>query len=391
MRNVYRALALVAVLIIATAPLLAATATEFYTNLLRRGVAAYDAGRYEEASRQLRLAAFGFVDSIEQYETAHAYLAVAYDRLGSEERARDSARRVVAGEQVERRFATLLLPDAVRSAFQAVATRLLTPAEAAILRGTAPANVPQTASSNPAPRGTTGTTTAPRPALPEATNTNPPPVSTTPATPATTTPRETTITVPFDAPPAAERKPAVEPKPAPAKPPVTQPAVTQPAVTQPAVTQPAVTQPPVTQPAATQPKPAAPQPKPVPPAVPAFTASEIATRLSAAERALSTANLVEARRTYRELLAAPGLAHETLVRIAEGLYRSRDFTAVLQAFDRAGDLRRGEEPYRYYIAVASYETGQYARAKRELAAALPFIEITPDVARYRSKIEGAIN
>jgi hypothetical protein len=40
--------------------------------------------------------------------------------------------------------------------------------------------------------------------------------------------------------------------------------------------------------------------------------------------------------------------------------------------------------------VALYETGQYGTAKRELAAGLSFIEIGPDVARYRAKIEGAL-
>ena len=39
--------------------------------------------------------------------------------------------------------------------------------------------------------------------------------------------------------------------------------------------------------------------------------------------------------------------------------------------------------------VAAYETGQYERAKRELASALPHIEATADVQRYRVKIEAA--
>ncbi len=71
------------------------------------------------------------------------------------------------------------------------------------------------------------------------------------------------------------------------------------------------------------------------------------------------------------------------------MYRSRDFSGALATFGRIGTLRRGEEPYRYYIAVAAYETGDYARAKKELASALPFIEITPDVARYQTRIDGA--
>ena len=80
---------------------------------------------------------------------------------------------------------------------------------------------------------------------------------------------------------------------------------------------------------------------------------------------------------------------EVLIRIGEGLYRSRDFAPALTAFRRLGTLRPGEEPYRYYIAVALFETGDFAGAKRELTTALPFIEITPDVQRYRVKIEAA--
>ena len=106
---------------------------------------------------------------------------------------------------------------------------------------------------------------------------------------------------------------------------------------------------------------------------------------------MTSAQLAEARRIYRSLLDAPGVARDTLIRAAEGLYRARDFDGALLAFSKLGSLRRGEEPYHYYMAVAYYETGQYARAKAELSAAVPFIEITPDVARYRGKIEGAID
>jgi uncharacterized membrane-anchored protein len=117
--------------------------------------------------------------------------------------------------------------------------------------------------------------------------------------------------------------------------------------------------------------------------------SEATTRLTAAERSLVAGNLSEARRIYRQLVSAPGLDHAFLIRVAEGLYRARDFSGALSAFNRVGTLRGGEEPYHYYIAVASYETGDFARAKKELAAALPYIEVTPDVARYRVKIEGS--
>ena len=77
------------------------------------------------------------------------------------------------------------------------------------------------------------------------------------------------------------------------------------------------------------------------------------------------------------------------MRAAEGLYRARDFAGSLLAFSRVTPLREGEEPYRYYVAVALFETGQHARAQEELAAAIPFIELTPDVLEYRTRIENA--
>lgn len=128
-------------------------------------------------------------------------------------------------------------------------------------------------------------------------------------------------------------------------------------------------------------------PKPRP--APAKPTIDVPARLGAGERALIASNLAEARRIYRELLDAQGHDHPTWIRVAEGLYRSRDFSGALAAFRHVGALRPGEEAYRYYVAVALYETGQYEPAKRELAGALPYIEITPDVERYREKIDAS--
>src|SRR5688572_7450909 len=46
-------------------PAVAATSTDFYLTLLRRGTAEVDAGRHADATMNLRLAAFGLLDSIE--------------------------------------------------------------------------------------------------------------------------------------------------------------------------------------------------------------------------------------------------------------------------------------------------------------------------------------
>jgi tetratricopeptide (TPR) repeat protein len=306
-------------------PANAATPAEFYASLLQRGIAAFNAGRYEDATRQLRLAAFGFVDVIPHYQTAQAYLALAHDRLGQTDRAREAARRVVAGERIQPTWSALAFPAEQRAAFDSLAARLLSPSELALLRQSPPgparsAQVPPAVAAAPPPVRT------PDPKPPQVTTEPPVVVGTNGDTPDHTPP------------PQPERS-AVAPAPAPA------PAVSR----------------------------------------------NVSEELAAADRALAAADLAHARAAYAEILATPDLSRDVLLRVAEGSYRARDFALALETFARIGDLRDAERPYRYYVAVALYETGQYRRAKEELAAALPFIEITPDVARYRSKIEGSIN
>jgi hypothetical protein len=325
--------ALFLVIVATCVPGFAATPADFYVELLRRGVAEVEAGRPESAVTPLRLAAFGLIESIEQYETAQAYLVVALDRANQTDAAREAARRIVSAEKVERRFASLKLPAEIRTAFAASAKKLLTASEVTALTAPAP---------------TTNTVTPPAP-------------STVKATPAKVDEPKRVAEKPVD---KAVEKPVDKP---------VEKSVEKPAVTQPAPK-------PITPPAA-KPQSVVPQPVKQPIDVPA--------RLAAGDRALAATNLAEGRRIYREILEAGGHDHATWIRVAEGLYRSRDFGGALTAFQHVGTLRPGEEAYRYYIAVASYETGQHDRARRELAAALPHIEITPDVQRYRSRIEGA--
>jgi tetratricopeptide (TPR) repeat protein len=391
----------------------AATPDEFYTSLLRRGIAAHDAGRYPEASKQLRIAAFGLVEAVDQYQVAQVYLALTYDKLEELDRAREAARRVVIAERVERKYGSLSLPATVRSSFDSIAGRLLAPGDLGTLRGTSvSASTTTSAPAVPPP----GASTPARTTTPAAQNTTPPRRSSPPQTtqqPASTPTQQTTTpakpaqqTATTQPQPKPTPPPASTTAPAPTKPAPT-PATTKPQTTSstPANNTPSTTKPPQTTPAkppqqtATTTRPAETKPaetKPAPAPTPAATtakplsASEIASRFTAAERALGSSNLTDARRLYREVLSATTLDHDALIRVAEGLYRSRDFSGALTAFSRVGTLRRGEEPYRYYIAVALYETGDYVRAKKELEAALPYIEVTPDVARYRTKIEGAM-
>jgi hypothetical protein len=323
-------------------PLFAAR-DDFYLALLHRGMSHVDAGQYDAAVRELQIAGFGLVDNIPDFETAHIYLTIAADKLKNEADARRSAQRVVAAERVERRYGALSFPPSARNAFEQIASKLLTTDQYAFLKSS-----PATATPSPQPRIAT-----PQPAPAPA-------------------PTETTIVVPMpqQQPPVVEPRITVQPlplTPAPVSHPVAQPV-----------------KPPTQQRAAVQP---APQPRVVQPAL-ARPHVNVDAQLTAADTAIERDQLAEAARIYHLLLDDPQLTHEQLLHVGEGAYRARDFADSARALERSG-FRGGDEPYRYYYAVALYETGDYTGARRELRAALPYIEVTREVARYRAKIDGA--
>jgi tetratricopeptide repeat protein len=96
-------------------------------------------------------------------------------------------------------------------------------------------------------------------------------------------------------------------------------------------------------------------------------------------------------RIYHRVAVTPNASREILAAAASGLYRTGDYAGAAAAFKRLGTFARGEEDLRYYYAVSLYETGQYEQARKELACALPYIEVTDEVARYRTKIEQTAN
>jgi tetratricopeptide (TPR) repeat protein len=95
----------------------------------------------------------------------------------------------------------------------------------------------------------------------------------------------------------------------------------------------------------------------------------------------------QARRVYLALLNQANVSRQTIAAAARGLYRLGAFADAVEAFRNLGTFNRGEEDLRYYNAVSLFETGHYDDAKKELACALPYIEVTGDVARYRDKIQ----
>lgn len=136
-----------------------------------------------------------------------------------------------------------------------------------------------------------------------------------------------------------------------------------------------------------------PAPAPVPEpvrsiVVPAATSADLS-HFTALRQAIALADAgqtMEAIRIWESLVDARDVAREVLIEAAIGLYRIGAYRQALSAFDRLGMLGRGEEDLRYYHAVVLYETGNYEQARRELACALPFIQVTDEVERYRLKI-----
>ena len=322
----------------------AAAGNDFYETLYRRGVSDFNEGKYEAARRELRIAAFGLIESVSSYETAHAYLVATARQLKTDGDARISLQRILNAEKIEHRFASLSLPATIRQVIDTAARTLLTKEEAASLHATA--GTVQTAAAEPAP-------IVPAPIAPQASATTPPPQPD----------PEPIVVTPVPAPPPPARVPA--PRPAPPSNAVRTPA-------------------PSSSPDGWKMPPSA-AAKPVPAPVVDFAA-----QLRAGVAAIARGDLPAARVSYNAALDTPALSHANALRVAEGLYRARDFRGVVAAFGRAGAIGRGEEAYRYYLAVALYESGQYGAAKRELDAVLPFIEVTPDVARYEAKIRAAI-
>jgi hypothetical protein len=123
-----------------------AAGDDFYQRLYQRGMTHFAAAAYGRAFTELRTAAFGLLEQVEQFEIAQSYASVAAHRLGRDSDARDSLIRIVSAEKVQPRYRSIKLPDDVRAEVDAIAANLLTREEAGFLGVTAvakpPVNVP---------------------------------------------------------------------------------------------------------------------------------------------------------------------------------------------------------------------------------------------------------
>jgi tetratricopeptide (TPR) repeat protein len=124
-------------LLFVSAARLAASDDDFYQRLYQRGMTHFAAADYAAAFTELRSAAFGFIDRVEQFEIAQSYACVAAHRLGHDSDARDSLMRIVSAEKVQPRYRSIKLPDAVRAEVDSIAANVLTSEEAKLLGVTA--------------------------------------------------------------------------------------------------------------------------------------------------------------------------------------------------------------------------------------------------------------
>ncbi len=111
------------------------------------------------------------------------------------------------------------------------------------------------------------------------------------------------------------------------------------------------------------------------------------TSLRQADALANKGDLEGANAIYQRVANTETAPRELIAEAAVGMYRTGAFRQSAAAFKRLGLFAKGEEDLRYYNAVALYEIGNYQEAKKELACALPFIQLTDDVSRYRAKIE----
>jgi hypothetical protein len=155
----------------------------FYSNLLARGVSDALAGNTTAALTELRIAAFGLLGSIPEYETAQVYLAVLNDRASLKEQARTAVAKFLAAEKISPTYADLPLDPSIKQSFEALRAQYAT----AILSAPPTRPVPEPVSPvnqvPPAPRPQPVTPAAPR-ITPPVPTTSPAPAPAPPARPA---------------------------------------------------------------------------------------------------------------------------------------------------------------------------------------------------------------
>jgi hypothetical protein len=373
--------------------LLAATgahAQDFYADHLQRGMANYERGNYAQAASDLRLAAFGLIESPPDYERALIYATLANWKLQRTDDARQLAEKIAAAERVAPSYAKLQIAPNVRAEIEAALPKLLRPNQLARVPAFAhlaaqsavqsPAPVPQAVAAPPS--------AAQAMALLQAGNER-----------AARTMAEAIVADDYanavaqtvlailagrrgDWAGVVDHYSVVR----------TRRRLTDDemntfivglvrsgrtadanGVEKTRGLRPFVAK-------------ATPTPTPAPTAAPA-TPPAPAALLADADRAFAEGKPLAARETYRRLAALPNLPRDVALGVARGLSQTAAFRESSAVYQKLYPLHAGEEQHMFYEAVNRYEMGDYAIARKLLARALPALPKTRDVELYRSRIE----
>jgi tetratricopeptide (TPR) repeat protein len=378
---------------------------------LELGLRAFRAGDYASASTDLTAAAAvpeaelqtyvstGQLDRLQSFETALVYLALAQFRLGGEDDSRQSILRLLEAERLAPVYTHLALgPEAAE--FEML-VRALVPDASLPPNGQTVVSDPTLPLPAVKPIATPTEVTVPHIEIEQpvevAVQPEPEVVAPAAAPQTATTPSTASTPAPELSPERSEEiaqamspepvLPAVRPAPVRSTP------DPQPTQTMPDVDLSEVVVQPRTPERLTPDSSATTEPLPSLPARPAAVPVDSAqvrqalNSLRQAEAFADQGELRAANEIYMRLAATE--PREIVAAAAVGLYRTGAYREAVQGFRRLGALGRGEEDLHYYFAVSLYESGEYETARHELMCALPYIELTSEVARYRIKIEQA--
>lgn len=370
----------------------------FYQSMLQRGVAQAQEGRYADAIRSLRIAAFGSLDDLKSYQLAQVHLAIAHEKLGSSREARLAATKFVQAERLQPSYEQLALSDATRETFEKIVAAAVEPHYLA--------QVPAFRRSTPKPEGAVaarGSSVPVQPAQPEKKpEATVPPPQQEKQQPKAQTPSQP-VAKPAITTPAPMQSATAQTTTAPANsaptqiaiaPPVAKPGATATATT-PAPQQSASKQPARMQSASAHPTITAAKPQPAPPVISSEPAkaqpqpTEVTLRLAEAQRSLNEGKLLGARNAYLALSQRRDVPRPQLLEIARGLNRTGAWQESAMIYQRALPLLKGEELHMFYEAVNRYELGELTLARTLLARALPSLPQSREVEVYRVKIQGA--
>jgi tetratricopeptide (TPR) repeat protein len=320
-------------------------AIPFYASLLTRGVSDAQRGDFFKAVKELRISAFGLVETPSEYLRAQVYLANALEHLGRHAEAATAVEKASLAERIDSSYATVAIDPETRSAFEALAVKALRPEQLAMV---------------PSFRKTA----APPPAPPVVVVQKPVVVAPKPVA---------VVPKPVTPPPVAVEKPVVvAPKPAP---PVQKPVAQAPAPVQQKQPPPVVIESPLVAASKHQPSQSS-------------AALDASLQIADAQRMLNEGKILAARQIYLRLTQVDGLGRSTMLDVAKGLSLTSAWRESSVAYQKAMPFRSGEEIHQFYESVNRYELGDVAAARELLTRALPALPVTRETSLYKAKILG---